>query len=395
MYCNQVFVTDSVDGIVPEYLTLLHGVLDSPDIPLNVSRSYLQADSNVKKISNHITKKVADRLFEIFKNDRAQFEEKWDALKIFIVFGMLTDEKFYEKAKDFALLKNIDGKYFTFEEYKELIKGEQTDKDGNLICLYAHNIEEQHSYIEAARAKGYDVLLLDGQLDSHWIGQFEQKNDKTKFVRVDSDVVSKLIAKSDTPEVELDNTQKNALTTLFHAAIPKMEKTEFIVSVEALGEESLPILVTQNEFMRRMKEMSKNGGNPMMSFYGEMPDSYSLVLNSSHRLIKEVLDAEEKECASAIAPIAEEIKNLDHRKLELKKSHKDKKEDEIPSAEKEELETIDKQLSDLGDKRNGLYSDFATKNPKVKQLIDLALLANNMLKGKDLAEFVKRSVNLL
>ena len=308
---------------------------------------------------------------------------------------MLTDEKFYEKAKDFALLKNIDGKYFTFEEYKELIKGEQTDKDGNLICLYAHNIEEQHSYIEAARAKGYDVLLLDGQLDSHWIGQFEQKNEKTKFVRVDSDVVSKLIAKSDTPEVELDNTQKNALTTLFHAAIPKMEKTEFIVSVEALGEESLPILVTQNEFMRRMKEMSKNGGNPMMSFYGEMPDSYSLVLNSSHRLIKEVLDAEEKECASAIAPIAEEIKNLDHRKLELKKSHKDKKEDEIPSAEKEELETIDKQLSDLGDKRNGIYSDFATKNPKVKQLIDLALLANNMLKGKDLAEFVKRSVNLL
>ena len=395
LYCNQAFVTDSVDGIVPEYLTLLHGVLDSPDIPLNVSRSYLQADSNVKKISNHITKKVADRLFEIFKNDRAQFEEKWDALKIFIVFGMLTDEKFYEKAKDFALLKNIDGKYFTFEEYKELIKGEQTDKDGNLICLYAHNIEEQHSYIEAARAKGYDVLLLDGQLDSHWIGQFEQKNEKTKFVRVDSDVVSKLIAKSDTPEVELDNTQKNALTTLFHAAIPKMEKTEFIVSVEALGEESLPILVTQNEFMRRMKEMSKNGGNPMMSFYGEMPDSYSLVLNSSHRLIKEVLDAEEKECASAIAPIAEEIKNLDHRKLELKKSHKDKKEDEIPSAEKEELETIDKQLSDLGDKRNGIYSDFATKNPKVKQLIDLALLANNMLKGKDLAEFVKRSVNLL
>ncbi len=329
LYCNQVFVTDSVEGIVPEYLTLLHGVLDSPDIPLNVSRSYLQADGNVKKISNHITKKVADRLNEIFRNDRAQFEEKWDALKIFIVFGMLTDEKFYEKAKDFALFKNVDGKFFTFEEYKTLITSEQTDKDGNLICLYAQNKEEQHSYIEAAQAKGYDVLLMDGQLDSHWVGQWEQKNEKVRFVRVDSDVVSKLIQKTDAPQVELSDEEKEKLTSAFKAQLPTIEKTEFVVTLEALGEDAAPIVITQNEFMRRMKEMSRTGGNPMMAFYGEMADSYSMVLNTSHDLVKGVLASE------------------------------------------------------------GENSDT------VKQLIDLALLANNMLKGKDLAEFVKRSISLM
>ena len=395
LYCNQVFVTDSVEGIVPEYLTLLHGVLDSPDIPLNVSRSYLQADGNVKKISNHITKKVADRLNEIFKNDRAQFEEKWDALKIFIVFGMLTDEKFYEKAKDFALLKNVDGKFFTFEEYKNLITSEQTDKDGNLICLYANDVDEQHSYIEAAQAKGYDVLLMDGQLDSHWVGQWEQKNEKVRFVRVDSDVVGKLIQKSDAPQVELNDDQRQALTSVFQAQLPKIEKSEFIVTLDALGEDAAPIIITQNEFMRRMKEMSRTGGNPMMSFYGEMPDSYSLVLNTTHPLMKAVLEAEEAECAAEIRPIAEEMKSLDARKAELKKSHEGKKDDEVPVAEKEEINNLDKQIADLGEKRTAVFARFAAGHDKVKQLIDLALLANNMLKGKDLADFVKRSISLM
>ena len=395
LYCNQVFVTDSVEGIVPEYLTLLHGVLDSPDIPLNVSRSYLQADGNVKKISNHITKKVADRLNEIFKNDRAQFEEKWDALKIFIVFGMLTDEKFYEKAKDFALLKNVDGKFFTFEEYKNLITSEQTDKDGNLICLYANDADEQHSYIEAAQAKGYDVLLMDGQLDSHWVGQWEQKNEKVRFVRVDSDVVGKLIQKSDAPQVELNDDQRQALTSVFQAQLPKIEKSEFIVTLDALGEDAAPIIITQNEFMRRMKEMSRTGGNPMMSFYGEMPDSYSLVLNTTHPLMKAVLDAEEAECAAEIKPIADEMKSLDARKAELKKTHEGKKDDEVPVAEKEEINNLDKQIADLGEKRTAVFARFAAGHDKVKQLIDLALLANNMLKGKDLADFVKRSISLM
>lgn len=395
LYCNQVFVTDSVEGIVPEYLTLLHGVLDSPDIPLNVSRSYLQADGNVKKISNHITKKVADRLNEIFKNDRAQFEEKWDALKIFIVFGMLTDEKFYDRAKDFALFKNVDGKFFTFEEYKELIKGEQTDKDGNLICLYAQNADEQHSYIEAAQAKGYDVLLMDGQLDSHWVGQWEQKNEKVRFVRVDSDVVGKLIQKADAPQVELSDDERQALTSVFQAQLPKMEKTEFIVTLDSLGEEAAPIVITQNEFMRRMKEMSRNGGNPMMAFYGEMPDSYSLVLNTAHPLVKDVLAAEEAECAGEIRPIVDELKSLDVRKAELKKSHEGKKDDEVPVAEKEEINNLDRQIAELGEKRTAVFARFAAGHEKVKQLIDLALLANNMLKGKDLADFVKRSISLM
>ena len=395
LYCNQVFVTDSVEGIVPEYLTLLHGVLDSPDIPLNVSRSYLQADGNVKKISNHITKKVADRLNEIFRNERTQFEEKWDALKIFIVFGMLTDEKFYEKAKDFALFKNVDGKFFTFEEYKNLITSEQTDKDGNLICLYANDADEQHSYIEAAQAKGYDVLLMDGQLDSHWVGQWEQKNEKVRFVRVDSDVVGKLIQKSDAPQVELNDEQRQALTSVFQAQLPKIEKSEFIVTLDALGEDAAPIIITQNEFMRRMKDMSRTGGNPMMAFYGEMPDSYSLVLNTTHPLMKAVLDAEEAECAAEIRPIADEMKSLDARKAELKKSHEGKKDDEVPVAEKEEINNLDKQIAELGEKRTAVFARFAAGHDKVKQLIDLALLANNMLKGKDLADFVKRSISLM
>lgn len=395
LYCNQVFVTDSVEGIVPDFLTLLHGVIDSPDIPLNVSRSYLQSDQNVKKISAHITKKVADRLQEIFKNDRPQFEGKWDALRIFIVYGMLTDEKFYDRAKDFALLKNVDGKLFTFDEYKTLIAANQTDKDGALIYLYANNADEQHTYIEAAKAKGYDVLLMDGQLDAHWLSQLEQKNEKSRFVRVDSDVIEKLIAKTDTAKVELTDDQRNALTAVFQSQLPTLDKTEFLVTLENLGADAQPIIITQNEWMRRMKEMAATGGNPMMGFYGEMPNSYNVVLNVAHPLVDALLKAEEADCADKVAPIAQEMATLDTRKNALKEAHKGKKDEEIPTAEKEELADIDKQVAALGDKKKAIYADFAAANNRVKQLIDLALLANNMLKGKDLADFVKRSVDLL
>ena len=395
LYCNQVFVTDSVEGIVPDFLTLLHGVIDSPDIPLNVSRSYLQSDQNVKKISTHITKKVGDRLQEIFKNDRVSFEEKWDALRIFIVYGMLSDEKFYDRAKEFALLKNVDGKAFTFTEYRDLISVEQTDKDGNVIYLYATNAEEQHAYIEAAKAKGYDVLIMDGQLDIHWISQLEQKNEKSRFVRVDSDVVEKLIVKTDAPKVTLTAEQQTALTSVFQSQLPKLNKTEFLVTMEQLGADDQPIVITQNEFMRRMKDMSATGGNPMMSFYGEMPDSYNLVVNTAHPLVDSLLKEEETACAEKVAPLQTEIANFEKRREELKKSHQDKKEEEVPQAEKAELETIDKQIGELSAQKKAVYSTFAAAQPKVKQLIDIALLANNMLKGKDLSDFVKRSVSLL
>lgn len=391
LYCNQVFVTDQVEGIVPEYLTLMHGVIDSPDIPLNVSRSYLQADQNVKKISTHITKKVADRLAEIFKTDRAQFEQKWDDLRIFIIFGMLTDEKFYDKAKDFALYKNIDGKYFTYDEYKTLIEGEQTDKDGNLVMLYAHNTDEQHVYIEAARAKGYDVLLMDGQLDAHWLAQAEQKHEKTRFVRVDSDVIDKLIVKKEEQKEELPAEQRNALSSIFQAAMPKVDKAEFMVSVEALGEQQMPAVLTQSEWMRRMKEMAENGGGRQMMFYGEMPDSYSVVLNSSHRLIREILDAEIRDCEPRTAPIAEQLKTADHRKLELKK----KKDEELTAEERDELTALDKQIAELGEQRNAIYNEFVASQPKVAQIADIALLSAGMLRGKALADFVKRSYELI
>ncbi|MDR2510930.1 MAG: molecular chaperone HtpG, partial [Bacteroidales bacterium] len=312
LYSNQVFVTDSVEGIVPDFLTLLHGVLDSPDIPLNVSRSYLQSDQNVKKISTHITKKVADRLQEIFKTDRKQFEEKWDALKIFIIYGMLTDEKFYARALDFALLKNTDGKYFTFNEYKDLIKGEQTAQNGTLTYLYANSLTEQHVYIEAAKAKGYDVLLFDGQLDTHLISHLEQKLEKSHFVRVDSDVPEKLIQKKDEQKPAISSEEQNALTTIFYAQLPKIEKTEINISVENFGAEANPVIVTQNEFMRRMKDMSATGGgNPMMSFYGEMPDSYNLVLNFSHPLIKGIFDEQKTALSSEIAPILSDVEKLE------------------------------------------------------------------------------------
>lgn len=396
LYCNQVYVTDHVENIVPEYLTLLHGVIDSPDIPLNVSRSYLQSDGNVKKISSHITKKVADRLNEIFKADRTAFEEKWDNLKLFIQYGMLSDEKFYERGEKFALLKNVDGKYFTFEEYKTLVGENQKDKNGDLIYLYASNADEQYSYIQHAQEKGYDVLIMDGQLDVHVVSQLEQKFEKTRFVRVDSDVIDKIIQKNDDNKVTLTNEQRDALVTVFESQIPALEKTNFIVTFEQLAPTSNPVFVTQNEFMRRMKDMSAlQGGGGMMSFYGEMPDSFNLVVNTAHPVIEKLLTNEETACSTEVSPFATELALAESKKSALKENQKGKKDEEIPSAEKTQLEELEKQIQDLTDKKKAVYKTFATQNKEVRQLIDLALLANNMLKGEALANFVKRSVELL
>jgi molecular chaperone HtpG len=394
LYCNQVFVTDHVENIVPEYLTLLHGVIDSPDIPLNVSRSYLQSDANVKKISSHITKKVADRLAEIFKADRQNFEDKWDNLKIFIQYGMLSDEKFYERAEKFALLKNVDGKYFTFEEYKTLTGENQKDKNGDIIYLYANNADEQFTYIEHAKEKGYDVLIMDGQLDVHVVSQLEQKFEKTRFVRVDSDVIEKIIQKDDTNKVELTAEQRDALIAVFDSQIPTIEKTNFIVTFEHLAPTTNPVFITQNEFMRRMKEMSALQGG-MMSFYGEMPDSYNLVVNTAHPVIEKLLSEEEAACNTKITPVTAELAEVKAKHDTLKDGHKGKKDEEIPTAEKEELSELAKQMDELGEKKKAVYKSFASENKQVRQLIDLALLANNMLKGEALAKFVKRSVELL
>ncbi|MBP6635717.1 MAG: molecular chaperone HtpG [Paludibacter sp.] len=394
LYCNQVYVTDHVENIVPEYLTLLHGVIDSPDIPLNVSRSYLQSDSNVKKISSHITKKVADRLAEIFKEDRANFEEKWDNLKVFIQYGMLSDEKFYERAEKFALLKNVDGKYFTFEEYKTLVGENQKDKNGDLIYLYANNADEHYSYIQHAKDKGYDVLIMDGQLDVHVVSQLEQKFEKTRFVRVDSDVIDKIIQKDEVAKVALTDDQRDALVTVFDSQLPKVEKANFIVTFEQLSPSTNPVFITQNEFMRRMKEMSALQGG-MMSFYGEMPDSYNLVVNTAHPVIEKLLSEEETACGAEVSPVTTELAEVKAKHDKLQESHKGKKEEEIPTAEKDELSELAKQIDELGDKKKTVYKAFASENKQVRQLIDLALLANNMLKGEALAKFVKRSVELL
>ena len=394
LYCNQVFVTDSVEDIVPDYLTLLHGVIDSPDIPLNVSRSYLQSDGNVKKISGYITKKVAERLNDIFKKDRTQFEEKWDDLKIFIQYGMLSDEKFYERAEKFVLLKNVDGKYFTLDEYKKLIEANQTDKDGNLVYLYATNRDEQYSYIQAAKDKAYDVLLMDGQLDVHAISQLEQKHEKTRFVRVDSDTIDKLIAKDEHAQANLTDAQREALTCIFDSQLPAMDKTNFVVSFEQVSDTANPVFITRNEFMRRMKEMSAMQGG-MMSFYGEMPDSFNVVVNTAHPLIERLLNDEETATQEQIAPLAAELAEVEKKRDELEQSHKGKKDEEIPTAEKEELETLRKKRDELTAAKKDVYKSYAATNKQVGQLIDLALLANNMLKGEALAKFVKRSVELL
>lgn len=394
LYCNQVFVTDHVENIVPEYLTLLHGVIDSPDIPLNVSRSYLQSDGNVKKISSHITKKVADRLSDIFKADRPEFEKKWDDLKIFIQYGMLSDEKFYERAEKFALLKNVDGKYFTFEEYKTLTGENQKDKNGDVIYLYANNADEQYSYIQHAKDKGYDVLIMDGQLDVHAVSQLEQKFEKTRFVRVDSDVIDKIIQKDDTAKVTLNEDQKDALITVFDSQLPAIEKTNFIITFEQLSPNANPVFITQNEFMRRMKEMSALQGG-MMSFYGEMPDSYNLVVNTAHPVIDRILSDAASNCNDKVAPVIVELNELKIKHDQLNESHKGKKDEEIPVAEKDELSELSKQLDVLTEKKKSVYKTFAAENKQVRQLIDLALLANNMLKGEALANFVKRSVELM
>ena len=393
LYCNQVYVTDSVEGIVPDFLTLLHGVLDSPDIPLNVSRSYLQSDSNVKKISTYITKKVSDRLQSIFKNDRKQYEEKWNDLKIFINYGMLTQEDFYDRAKDFALFIDTDEKYYTFDEYKTLIKDNQTDKDGTLIYLYANNKDEQYSYIENAKNKGYNVLLMNGQLDIAVVSMLEQKFEKVRFTRVDSDVIDSLIIKDDKKEQALEKGQEEALSVIFKSQLPQIDRTEFHITAQALGENSAPVMITQSEYMRRMKEMANIQAG--MSFYGEMPDMFNLVLNSEHKLIKEILAEENEKCASAIAPTQLEMDSVDKQRIELKQKQEGKKTDEIPVFEKDALHDLDQKWDELKKQKETVWINYATNNKVVRQLIDLALLQNGMLKGEALNNFVKRSLELI
>lgn len=393
LYCNQVFVTDQVEGIVPEFLTLLHGVIDSPDIPLNVSRSYLQSDANVKKISKYITKKVADRLAAIFKENRKNYEEKWDDLKIFIHYGMLSQDDFYDRAKDFALLKDVDGKYFTYEEYQTLIKDNQTDKEGNLVYLYANDKEGEYSYIEAAKAKGYSVLLLDGQLDNPMVSMLEQKLEKTRFSRVDADIVDRLIQKDDKKESELAKDEKDNLEQTFRSQLPKMEKTEFYVDVQALGDQTLPVLITQSEYMRRMKEASKFQAG--MAFYAQMPDTFNLVLNSDHPLIKQVLEDGKTACATELQPVESELKGLEARLAALHQSQNGKKQEEISQEEKDDVKNTKSALEEQRTKKNNIIATYAAGNKVVHQLIDLALLQNGMLKGAALDSFLKRSVDLI
>ena len=393
LYCNQVFVTDHVEGIVPEFLTLLYGVIDSPDIPLNVSRSYLQSDANVKKISTYITKKVADRLQSIFKEDRKAYEEKWDNLKLFINYGMLSQEDFYDRAKDFALFKDVDGKHFTFEEYKTLIKDEQTDKDGYLVYLYANNVEEQYTYIEAAKNKGYNVLLLDGQLDTPLVSMLEQKFEKARFTRVDADIVDRLIVKSDQKQTDISSEDSDNLSQVFRSQMPKLDKVEFNVEVQSLGENSQPVVITQNEYMRRMKQMSQF--QPGMSFYQQMPDSFTLVLNSDHVLVKQVLNDCNNNTAEALKPILSELKGQQARLAALRQSQDKKKPEELTQEEKDDLQNTEKAIDEQKNKQTEVIEAYAKGNNVVHQLIDLALLQNGMLKGKALDEFLKRSVDMI
>ena len=393
LYCNQVFVTDQVEGIVSDFLTLLHGVIDSPDIPLNVSRSYLQSDANVKKIATYITKKVADRLAQIFKDDRKDFEAKWDDLKLFINYGMLSQEDFYDRAKDFALFKDVDGKYFTFDEYKTLIKDNQTDKSGDLIYLYATNKDEQYTYIQSAQAKGYSVLMFDGQLDVPMVSMLEQKFEKSRFSRVDADIIDRLIAKDDTKKEQLDTADSDKLSEVFRSQMPVGNKVTYNVEVEALGEESTPVIITQSEYMRRMKEMSHF--QPGMSFYGEMPDSYTVVLNSDHRLVKEILNDANASVTEPLKPIEAELKGLQARLDALPQSQGKKKPEEVTQEEKDDLQNTEKSLNEQRDKKNKVLADYAGNNKVVHELIDLALLQNGMLKGEALDKFVKRSVEMI
>ena len=393
LYCNQVFVTDQVEGIVPEFLTLLHGVIDSPDIPLNVSRSYLQSDREVKKISTYITKKVSDRLKAIFNEDRKAYEEKWDDLKLFINYGILTEENFYDRAKEFSLLKDTEGKFFTFDEYKTLIEAAQKDKDGNLVYLYATDKDEQYSYIRAAQDKGYSVLLLDGQLDVPCIQTLEQKFEKSRFTRVDADTIDHLIQKDDKPKSNLSDQERDNLSAVFQSQLPKLDKTEFIVEVNALGEEQRPVVITQNEWMRRMKEMSRYQSG--MAFYGQMPDSFNIVLNSDHRLVKQVLSDAQTALADQLKPIEGEIKGQEARLAALNQQTDKKKPEEITQEEKDDKAATQKAIDEQKDKRQQLISDYAKGNDVVHQLIDLALLQNGMLKGAALDNFLRRSIDLI
>lgn len=393
LYCNQVYVTDSVEGIVPDFLTLLHGVIDSPDIPLNVSRSYLQSDSNVKKISSYITKKVSDRLQSIFKNDRKGFEEKWNDIKLFINYGMLTQEDFYDRAKNYALFNDTDNKFYTYEEYLALVKENQTDKEGTLVYLYATNKEEQYSFIEAAQNKGYNVLVMDGQLDVALINQLEQKFEKTRFTRVDADVVDNLIVKDDQLRDTLEPSKSEVLTTTFKSQLPKLNKLEFNVMTQAMGSSNSPVIITQSEYMRRMKEMASIQAG--MNFYGEMPDMFNVVLNSDHELIKQVLADSEAATASEIAPIEQELKEVEARNQVLELEMKDKKEEEIDTVLKDESKEITEKTTQLKSKKESVLATYASKNKVIRQLIDLALLQNNMLKGQALNDFVKRSIELI
>lgn len=393
LYCNQVFVTDQVEGIVPEFLTLLHGVIDSPDIPLNVSRSYLQSDANVKKISSYITKKVADRLNSIFKDNRKEYEEKWNDLKLFVNYGMLSENDFYDRAKDFSLITDVDGKSFTFDEYKTLIKDNQTDKDGNLIYLYATDKEEQFTFINDAKKKGYSVMIADGQLDVPTISMLEQKFEKSRFVRVDSNIIDRLIAKGDAPKQTLNDTQRDILSEAFHSQVPKIEKAEFNIEVESLGAENQPVVVTQNEYMRRMKEMSRFQQG--MGFYGQMPDTYTLVVNSEHPIVEEILNNGESETSTKLKPILSEIKGLEARLAVLRQEQSKKKAEEVSQEEKDDISKTEKDIEAQKDQKKQVIAGYAKGNNKIQQLIDLALLQNGMLKGADLAQFIKRSISLI
>lgn len=390
LYCNQVFVTDSVEGVVPEFMMLMQGVIDSPDIPLNVSRSYLQSDTAVKKISTYITRKVADRLEEIFKNSRDEYEKKWDDIKLFIEYGMLTDEKFAERAMKFVLVKDTTGKYYTLDEYKTLIEANQTDKDGNIIYLYTTDPVAQYNYINAATDKGYSVLVMDGQLDSHFIGLLEQKLEKSHFVRVDSDVIDNLIRKEEKKVADLTPEQRNILTTVFKSQIPPVEKAEFLVSFEALASDAAPLVITQNEYMRRMKDMAAM--QPGMAFYGELPDSYNLIVNTEHTLIKEIRDNAEKAIGEKIAPMSADIEKKNAEITAIRDAAKDGKMSDDDTKKTSDLEA---EVNKLRAEETKTISDYAAGQEKVKQLIDLALLGNGLLKGQDLSSFIKRSINML
>ena len=393
LFCNQVYVTDEVEGIVPDFLTLMHGVIDSPDIPLNVSRSYLQSDSNVKKISSYISKKVSDRLQSIFKNDRSEFETKWNDLKIFINYGMLTEEDFYDKASKFALLQDTDSKMYTFEEYKTLVSAEQTDKDGNLIYLYANNREKEYSFIESATNRGYNVLLMDGQLDVALISMLERKFEKTRFTRVDSDIVDNLIVKEDRKVSSLGEKDRDILTGIFQSQLPKMEKKEFYVQVQAMGENAAPVTITQAEYMRRMKEMAAI--QPGMAFYGEMPDMFNVLLNEDHPIVKHLLEEANGACADELKPIEDKLVALEAHRAKLNEASKDKKIEDIPQSEKDELADTEKAIADEKGNKEAVLGKYAASNKQVQQLIDLTLLQNNMLTGEALSNFVKRSIEMM